>query len=433
MSKKNFKKTNLFTILTKFLLIVLPFYVIIKVYFSEVIWFGFFGFFIKEFIVVLLFLSLVYEFYKSKKIPKFDLIDYLIFAFIFYWILISFLNHGGIKEIIYWWRYDFLGFIVFLIFKHWKQFLKEKTKNLVKLFLLSASISLFFGILVKFILWEEFLSLFWYSIYVADFNFKGGIPIYQWVEASGIRRFQGILDSPLAMWFFLIIFSSLFAWLNRKNLDFAFFVWIIILFSFIFLTYSRAAMLWVVVWIFLLFLLNFQILFKKYRKTLIWIIAWIFIISFSLSFIFQDKLHNVFFRDGSTNGHFTRMKVWVERFLEKPLWSWLASAWPAYRYIVKETSLETDRKYIPESWFIQILVEGWIIYFLLYLAITWNILFNLYKNKHNYILAMFIWVLVMSVFLHIFEYTYLTIILFLFLGIFYSPITLFYSSSKSKK
>ena len=81
-----FKGTNLFTLLTKFLIIILPFYVIIKVYSDKILDLGFLGFFIKEFIVVLLFLSLIYEYFikqKNKDIKlSFDLIDYLIFAFI---------------------------------------------------------------------------------------------------------------------------------------------------------------------------------------------------------------------------------------------------------------------------------------------------------------------------------------------------------------
>jgi len=188
-----FKWTNLFTILTKFLIIILPFYVIIKVYLDKVLDLWFLWFFIKEFLVILLFLSLIYEYFFNKNNKdikvKFDLIDYLIFAFIWYWIIITFLNWHWFSNIFFWGRYDFLWLIVFLIYKHWKIFLKEKTENLIKLFMISAWISLFFWIMVKFILWEEILSLFWFSIYVSNFWFWWWIPIYQWVEASGIRRF----------------------------------------------------------------------------------------------------------------------------------------------------------------------------------------------------------------------------------------------------
>ena len=420
-----FKSTNLFTLLTKFLIIILPFYVIIKVYSDKILDLWFLWFFIKEFIIVLLFLVLIYEYFLNKKNKdiklKFNILDYLIFAFIWYWIVITYLNWLWFNSIFFWWRYDFLWFVAFLIFKHWSVFLKENTKELIKLFMISAWISLFLWIVVKFILWEEFLSLFWFTIEVSQFWFGWWIPIYQWVEASWIRRFQWILDSPLAMWFFLILFTWLFAHLNRKNLDFATNFWFIILFTLIFLTYSRAAMLWVIVWVFLLLLFSSKKILKYYKKSLIYILITGVILVSWLWYIFQDKIHNVFLREGSTSWHFNRMETWVNRFLEKPFGSWLATSGPWYRYIIDgETTLETDRYYIPESWFVQILVEWGVIYFSLFIAILFNILLNLYNNKNRYIFAMFIWVLIMNFFLHVFEYTYITILLFLFLGLFYS-------------
>jgi hypothetical protein len=419
-----FKNTNLFTLLTKLLIIIMPFYVIVKVYFDKVLGLGFFGFFIKEFIVIILFLVLIYEYFfniKNKNIKlKFDVLDYMIFAFIVYGILITLINWLWLENIFYGWRYDFLWFIVLLIFKHWKTFIKDSVYDLIKLFLFWGSISLFLWIMVKFVMWEEILSLFWFSIAISEFWFGWGIPIYQWVEASWIRRFQWILDSPLSMWYFLILFSGLFLHINRSKIDFSILFWIWILFTLIFLTYSRGAMLWVLLSWFILFVLNFKYILKYYKKLFIFLIIIWFLFLWIIWYIFQDKLHNVFLREGSTNGHITRMAKWVDRFLEKPLWAWLATSGPAYRNVIKiETSLETDRYYIPESWFVQILVEGGIIYFSLFMSILWLILLNLYNNKNIYIFLLFIWVLVMNLFLHVFEYTYVTILLFMFLGILY--------------
>ncbi len=419
---KILKNTNFFTILTKFLIIILPFYVIIKVYFKELVWFWFFGFFIKEFVVILLFCTLIYEFWKNKKRPKFDYLDYLIFLFFAYWIIITFLNSWWLKEIFYWWRYDFLGFFVFLIYKHWKIFLKEKLKNLINLFFISSLISIFFGLIVKFILWEEILVLFGFSDKVAEFGFGWGIPIYQWVEASQIRRFQGILDSPLAMWYLLLLFVGLYYYINRKNYDYAFFLGLFFLCYLIFITYSRAAFLGFLCMSIFIFILNFRKkIWQKSKKVLFASFIWIIIFVWGFAYIFQDKIYNVVMRKSSTTGHFSRMEVGIKRFITKPMGSWLASAWPAYRSVInKKTSLELDRYYIPESWFIQILVEGWIVYFSLFLLILFSILRNFYKNNNYYIFSMFVWVLIMALFLHIFEYTYITILLFMFLALFYN-------------
>jgi hypothetical protein len=414
-----FKKYNLFTLLTKILVIILPFYVIIKVFFTELVWFGFFWFFIKEFILIILFFIVVFEYFKKNLSIKFDLLDYWIICFILYWIWITILNWWWLKEIIFWWRYDFLWFIVFLIYKHWSKLLLINVSDLIKTFLFSAFLSLFLWLMVKFILWEEILQLFWFSIYVADFNFKWGIPIYQWVEASWIRRFQWILDSPLAMWYFLILFAYLFTYINRKNLDFAYNLWLIVLLILIFLTYSRAAMLWFWIWFIFFLIFRFKNLFFRYKKKIFVILTIFVIFIWGLSYVFQDKLYNVFVRHGSTSAHFSRMIIWYNRFLEKPMGSWLASSGPAYRKIINETTLETDKYYIPESWYIQILVEWWVIYFLLYLLITFLIWYRLYLYKNYCIFSMFIWVLIMSLFLHIFEYTYITILLYIFLALFF--------------
>jgi hypothetical protein len=79
-----FKNTNLFTILTKFLVIILPFYVFLKVFFEFKLQIPFFGIFIKEFVILLLIISLFYEKIKGKFKFNFDILDYLIFAYIVY-------------------------------------------------------------------------------------------------------------------------------------------------------------------------------------------------------------------------------------------------------------------------------------------------------------------------------------------------------------
>jgi len=49
----------------------------------------------------------------------------------------------------------------------------------------------------------------------------------------------------------------------------------------------------------------------------------------------------------------------LDRFIEHPFGQGLASSGPAYRSIYTDKSSKEDEKYfIPESWFIQQLVEG---------------------------------------------------------------------------
>lgn len=417
---KNIFKSNLFTVLTQFLIIILPFYVLIAVYFSQVVWIPKAGFFIKELIIILLFFSLFYEFIKHKKIPKFDFIDYLIIAYFTYWIWITLINWLWLNSVVYGWRYDFIFFFVFLIFKNWKQFLKVSNKKLLKLFIISSSLSLLFSILIKFRLWEKALLEFGFTNYVSNWTYNWSIPTYHWLENSWIKRFQWIFDWPNQMAFFLILYTSLLLQYIKNKFEYYVVLIIAILFWLLILTFSRSALLWIFSGFGLVFLLNIKFIYKKYKKIFLYSIISFFIVSSSILLVFHEKVENIFLRTSSTTGHFDRMEIWINRFKNKPFWAGLAEAWPAYRNIyTNKQNKNAEQYYIPESWFIQQLIEWWIIYFTLFILILSFLLSKIYKNSKT-LFAWVIAILVMNIFLHIFEATYLSILLFIFVWLFYN-------------
>jgi len=412
------KQINLFTILTKFLIIVLPFYVFIAVFIGSELWVKNAWIFIKELIIVLLFFSLWFEFIKNKKIPKFDTIDYLIFAYIIYWIFITFFNWLWLKSVVYWGRYDFIFLVVFLIFKQGKQFLSVSVNSLVKLFLISWWFSLLFSIMIKFRLWEQALISF--TDYISNWTFNWSIPTYHWLENSWIKRFQWIFDWPNQMAFFLILYSSIMLHYLKKKFEYHIILILILILILVILTYSRSALLWIIIWTWVVFLINIKTIYKKHKKIFInWLLI-LLIFIWILWFIFNDKVWNILLRTSSTTWHFDRMQIWIDRFIENPLWSWLAESGPAYRSIYPDKQTKADEQYyIPESWFIQQLTEWGIIYFSLFILILIFILNNLYINSKS----IFIWliaILVMNIFLHIFEATYLSVLLFIFVWLLYN-------------
>lgn len=407
------KNSNFFTIITKIILIILPFYVFLSLILKNITGIDFIWIFLKEFLLILAFLWVVYEFIKAKKFPKFDILDYLIFGFIWYWIAITFINWLWIKSLFYGWRYDFIFFVAFLIYKHWAQFLKESWKNLIKLFFISASISLLIWVTIKFSLKEEFLLLFWYVDYSGNWIYNWWVPIYHWLENSWTRRFQWILDWPNMMWFFLILYSGIFVFLQKNKKEFYVFLVLAFLAVLLYITFSRSAILWVLAWVWILFLINLKTIFQKHKKVFLTITAISSVFIILILSIFLNPIKNIVLRESSTEWHFSRMIIWIERFIQKPFWAWLAESWPAFRSIYPDKqTLEFEQYYIPESWFIQVLVEGWIIYFLLFLTILWIIWAKLYK-KSIFMFVNFFAILVMNVFLHIFEATYLSILLFI--------------------
>lgn len=418
--KNYFKNNNLFTIITQILIILLPFYVFLSVFFTNIVWIPSFWFFIKEFLLVILFFSLCFLFYKNKKLPQLDILDYLVFFYIFYWIIITFINWLWINSIIHWWRYDFMFLIVMLIYKHWTQFLTIKLRDLLKLFVYSWAMALLFWVMLKFRLKEEFLMEFGYVDYSGHWTFTWWIPVYHWLENSWMRRFQWIFDWPNAMAYFLILFSGVYLYLQRKKNEYYVILSMIILFWFLLMTFSRSAILGVLWAIGLIWVLNLNILFKKYKKTFLSLVIWWLVFLWSLGVIFSDQLVNIVIRPSSTTGHFDRMIMWIERFTEKPLWAGLAESWPWYRYIYPDKLTKEDElKYIPESWYIQVLIEWWIIYLITFLAILWIVLRRLYNNS-IIIFWVLIAIMIMNLFLHIFEVTYISILAFLFIWLFIS-------------
>lgn len=418
--KTYFWKQNSFTILTKFLVIILPFYVLIKVFFEHKLGIPKFGFLIKEFVLILLIVSLVYEYYKQKLLPKLDLIDILILSYFGYGILITLFNGLWLANLFYGWRYDFIFFVTFLIYKHWKPYLNIPTKTLILYFVSSWALALFLSIIIKFRIGEEMLLLFGYTDYVSQWTYNGSIPIYHGLENSGIKRFSGIFDSPNTMAFFLIMFSSFYLFFQKNKQEFYVYLSMWVLGVLVFLTYSRSAILGIVLATWILFLSNIKYLYKHYKKALIALIITWTLTTWIWWFILQDNVKNIVLRTSSTKGHFDRMEIGIDRFLEKPFGSGLWESWPTYRntHTDLENTKEIEEYYIPESWFIQQLVEGWFIYFLLFMSILWLIGKKLFQTS-KVLFSMFLAILVMNVFLHTFEATYLSILLFLFLGLFY--------------
>lgn len=145
---------------------------------------------------------------------------------------------------------------------------------------------------------------------------------------------------------------------------------------------------------------------------------------------YQSTIDSIILRAGSSRGHFDRVMIGVHRFTQAPLGSGLATSGPAYRYVTPELKQaktpEEEKKiedqYIPESWYVQQLVEGGIIGFCLFLAITIGLLMGLARRNAPLFVA-FAALAIMNVFLHSYESVYLSLLLFGFVGLFLPNIT----------
>jgi len=264
-------------------------------------------------------------------------------------------------------RYDFEFLIAFLIAKHGSTLLKGTVAQYLKIFLLSASMALFAGILVRFVFHETILLHFGFSPNLSNWSFGGTPPIYHGIDGARIKRFQGIFDGPNPAAYFIIIYIGLLVhyFRTKKAHHFLIGIWIMVLFGLIFLTYSRSSIIGIIIGFLILIAFSLKTIWYKYKKESTYIIVFLAIISGLFYIRYEGNIDQIIMRTSSSKGHFDRAMTGIERFKEHPMGQGLGTTGPAYRYVVKlaDTPIyggkieNTEDYYIPESWYIQQLVE----------------------------------------------------------------------------
>ncbi len=406
----------------RWLLILLPFMTVLSVFTKEKL--GIPGFsFVKELLLISMLMTLmVYHIMRKMRI-LWTRYDVAILAYILILVVISsYTTHA--RGIIYGWRYDFSFLIAFFVIIHGYSFLEKPLSYYLRLFLFSGGIMLFVSMLLKWPFSEDLLLYLGYSGNPSNWQFGSSIPIFHGVDGANVRRFQWLLDGPNTMGAFLLIYAGIFTYYFREKKSWFFVMgWVLLLLSIlIFFTYSRSAAIWLFLWVGIIILFLLRYVFTHYKRQFI-TLTWVFIFIIGGIFIqYADNMKAILERGGSTSGHMERMKVGIERFTTHPLGQWLGSAGPAYRYVQDLTSTdrqkieEMDRYYIPESWYIQQLIEGGIFWFLAFMSIMIMIGWSLYK-VHILLLGTFISICVMNFFLHTFESSVVSLSMFLLFGL----------------
>lgn len=379
----------------------------------------------------LLILSIILSFFISLRFKKIQiqwgLMDILIGSYIAIMMLVTVFT-TGIPGMVYGGRYDFSFLLLFWILWHSWPLLHGTVGYYLKLAIGSIGTMILISALIKFPLSEDILLSFGYGGNPSAWQFSGAPPIFHGIDGANIRRFQGILDGPNTMWAFLLFFIGLFTYYFRGARDWYFFNGgiITILILMIIYTYSRSALLGLGTGIVFVLVWSARFLYKKYQKQTISLILVAIALIGIVFFQYSWRLAAIIGREGSTKGHFERMSVGIARTIDAPLWQWLWSAGPAYRYIQdlgsipREKIEELDRYYIPESWYIQQYVEwgliGWTLFVVLMIYI-----FILLLKKHIFLGSMFLGIGIMNFFLHTFESSAFSLLFFLIIAIIIRP------------
>ncbi len=429
-----------------FFMALLPWSVIISVFGDEQLGIGIFRFW-KEIVMGGVFVLCCFDVYKKKNFT-YDILDGAIVLYMVWLVIVSFFNDVPLVWYVYGLRYDAEFLCAFLIFRrvipHWG----ISFHTLIHYFLISGGVMLIMSLLIRFVFGEMILTLAGFSDRVSVWEGVGTAPpIYHGIPGASVVRFQGMLEGPNQMAFFLITYMGMYAsclLFRWKKYYFMNTIIFALLLFFLLITYSRSGYIavfaaWVSAYVLSIWGKK-KTWFSFSLKKLISTVAIGCFILFVLAFQFGSHADEIFGRHASTSGHFERMYIGLLRFAESPFGSGLAASWPASRVrfdvnekvetlpenpeiqsVVKKLKernedfvYTSETYYIPESWYIQQLVESGIIGLLLLLTVLLMIIWRV--RTFPYVLWAFIGVLIMNIFLHSFESMHSSLILFILLS-----------------
>jgi hypothetical protein len=335
--------------------------------------------------------------------------------------------------------------LVVMIMKRALLLWKVSLYDVLKVFLISWGAMLFLSILIRYIFGETVLTVLWFSGQISVWNAKGVPPIYHGIPGASVIRFQGMLEWPNQMAFFLLLYMGSYMTIFSKMKKYTFMNVIVMgLLLFLLLqTYSRSWYLWAILWITYVSVYSLVNAFrtgnilKKYKVTFKKILVFltvIFCVMGVLVLQFSNKIVPIFERHGSTSGHMERMYIGWLRFQEDPFGQWLSQAWPASRAVFDVTQepiadsaitdpvishvvaklhkrnadfvFNTETYYIPESWYIQLMIEWGVVGILFFGCIMMMILFQLRIQK--YLFGATCGMFLMNLVLHSFESVHTT-------------------------
>ena len=361
-------------------------------------------------------------------------------VWIWLWILIAFslwisyLMWISLNNMMIWIKYWFYFLVIFLtstfVWYTWIKKFNMKDFSWIQYLLMWILGIWFIRQILKIIKPDLFMNM-WYGE-LDDFNYWSNPPIYYLTSYEGTMRWQWLFAWPNNYGYFLIAFLPLILltrWETRQefkdfikhpkqNLNF---LLTILRFVAICMTLSRSAILWTAVVI--AFLAKNWI--KQHKKISIWIlcilIAWIVWLSF--------------LKPESTLGHFKANLTYIWEIINNPLWHWLWSSWPAIHH---------EWTMLPENYFMQIMLDVWTMWFILWCIVIFLILMifksieNDFKNwkysdedaavflQRKRLLLWWFALLIMWLFLHVFEDSMVNYLFFCIFGILSGYLSKFY-------
>ena len=337
-----------------------------------------------------------------------------------------------------WFRYDvffLLAFLIWLYIPH----LKEELRPLLK-----STFIIAFWIIIVFLPWFLFgdigskAAIFGYSTEVSTYTANSCLSFAQNVT-GGHHRLQATFWSPINFSIYLTLIATFFTgWLltstrftQRKKYILGW-VFLTLCLIAIFFAYTKTSLLGVLFSGAVFSYLSYRYVLKKEitKKFYLWI-AGLTLTPIALVAIFKWEL---FLHLGSVLNRVDNLTKSVEMFFYNPFWYGLWIAGPAsqlwnsiesaWEWIIATNTTQTVHKFLPENWFVQILLEQGIIGFSLFIGLFMVIglrLFSRVKKQKDYMsvawLTAFLGLCFMGMFVHVFEDAAISYTAFLIFGI----------------
>lgn len=396
----------------------------------------------KELLIIWLILTVFYRAlaaaWSLKHIYKNNNLLGITTAFIFCTALYMYLPFFEIKAAsALWFRYDAF-FLIAMIVGLYSGISNTDMRYVLKSLFIST-----FGILVIFLPWYLFgdisalAGLFGYSAEVSTYTANGCISFSQNVE--GEHRFQGTFGWPIRFSVFLTIVWSLFAgWIlsstrfSKEQSSLMLWGFGMMMLIAIFFSYSKTSMLGVLFAVSLFSFFAYKYIYQKKITRKFYITLWA-LCATPILLVALINWH-LFLHLGSVLNRLDNLGKSLEMFFYNPFGYGLGIAGPASQignsiesagsWEIAAGNVLTIHKFLPENWYVQILLEQGIVGFALFtsliILIGYYLLVHIKKHRDFMsvgIATAYFALCFMALFTHAFEEAASSYMLFLIIGI----------------
>lgn len=292
------KDITLFDRLTRLLIVVLPFHVLISVFFGFKL--GIPGVSLyKEIILLVLAGTLAYDYLRRRAWPRLDWLDWLIAAYAVVLFGTSLASGTSLAGVVAGARYDLQFLFVFVLYKHGTHLLSGKFTDYVRLFVISSGIAIFLGAFVRFVTKETILLHLGFSANLSNWQFGESVPIYHGIPNANIRRFQGIFDGPNSAAYLLILHIglALYAFRNQRDYWGILGMWLAGVVGLLLLTYTRSALLGVALATVAVTVLCLPIILRRYKLAFACFVLAGAVVAGGFYLRYADSLQTIFMRE----------------------------------------------------------------------------------------------------------------------------------------